>query len=489
MRFKQDFVKTTTGLPYNIPELTSIKLGPDNIFYAGSLNGYVHVLSIDRSLTVRKYCLSQNAGPGRSILGLTFNPNEHTSVKLYLTTSTLFWPTKGTGDDWDNGKIEVWGKNNELDCLSPFYTLASGLPVSGKDHAVNSLLFDSDGALLVAVGGSTNAGVHMDDSTGGIPESPLSGAVLRFDMFDASFDGDIKYEGRDDPGTASVSYGTVEVFAVGMRNVYGMTIHSNGKVYAVDNGANDGFGVGAAGCFFAGQSVWSSDKLLHVRKGGFYGHPNWNRARFDSRQCAYVSPDTASEEPVYTAPMAIVGSSTTGIMEYTANTFNSKLRGQLLLSKLSWKGVGVLLSAKLDQQGTGLTEPPLQLFEDSGIAIEMGPYGELLIPKIKQSKILALVPDEEFADQLNVIAVVPRRGPALGGNKVVVTGSGFEPGVKIFFGKLECTAYGAIATDGSSVICEVPRFAVGERTVSVVAKYQKLQSTPSGKGEYEYMKL
>lgn len=488
VRFREDFVKTVTGEVFNIPEITSIKIGPDAAYYAGSLNGYVHVLRIDRTLTVQSACMSDNAGLGRSILGLAFNPNEHWPLKLYVSTSTLSWRSKSTGADWNNGRVEVWARQSKADCLSRADTLITGLPVSPNDHAVNNLLFTSDGILLVAVGGSTNAGVHVNDKTGGLPESPLSGAILKFNMFNASFDGNIIYSNFRDPGNTNIQSGSVSIFASGLRNVYGMTTHSNGNIYAMDNGPNNGFGVAATGCNTVGGQVWFQDKLLHIKQGGFYGHPNWNRGRYDPRQCKYVSGDTLSNEPEYTGPMAIALSSTNGIVEYTANTFNAKLRGQLLLSKLSWNGDGVLKSVKLDESGTSVLGELQELHPDSGLSVEMGAYGEVLMPKIKQAKILVLVPEEEFEDQLNVIAVIPRRGPSLGGNTVLVTGNGFEPGVKIFFGNLECTLYGTVAEDGTSIECQVPRYSSGDRIVSVVAKYESLHSQPSYHGEYEYMR-
>lgn len=489
VKFRQETLRWPSGKELIIPEITSIKLGPDAQYYCGSLNGYVHVLRIDRNLIVQNSCISDNAGPDRSILGIAFNPNEFDPIKVYLTTSTLNWPTKGSGVNWDNGKVEVWGRRDASSCkLSSADIIVSGLPVSADDHAVNGLVFLADGTLLVAVGGSTNAGVHSTDGEmTEVPESPLSGAILAFPMLNLSFDGHITYSDYHDPAIATVRKGSVELYAVGLRNVFGITVHSNQKVYALDNGPNSGHGVEAIGCFTPGGPVGFPDKLLRIRQDAFYGHPNWNRARFDRRQCKYVPGDRPSDEPEYSAPMAILSSSTSGIVEYTANRFGGQLRGRLILSKLSWAGTGILRSAKLDESGTRLDEAPEVLFEDSGLAVELGTYGELLMPKIKQRKIMVLVPDEEFEEGLNVVNVVPRRGPKLGGNRVLVTGSGFVDGVRIFFGEYECTGYGKVAEDGSSVECDAPVYTYGERVVSVVAKYQNLESKPSGVGEYEYM--
>lgn len=489
VRFRSNFVRSPDGNELNIPEITTLVLGPNSRYYAGSLNGYVHVLSIDRNLTVRSSCTSKNAGPNRSILGLAFHPNEYRPLRVYLTTSTLFWKSKNTTDSWDNGKIEVWSRQGNNDCLSRARMLITGLPVSGGDHGVNGLVFDSDGTLLVAVGGSTNAGVNThQDKIGGIPESPLSGAVLRINTFDSSFDGTILYNGWMNPGTATVHAGSVEVFSSGLRNVYGIMRHSNGYFYAMDNGPNVGFGVAATSCNSTGAQASYQDKLLHIQKGAFYGHPNWNRGRFDKRQCKYVAGDVVNVSG-YTAPLAILESSTNGIVEYTANTFNGKMRGHLILSRISWTGMGLLKMGRLNASGEGLIEEPYEIFNDSGLAVAMGPYGELLMPKMKQSKILGLVPDEEVEDGFHVIAVTPRRGPALGGNLVLVTGVGMETNVRIFFGGVECAWYGTVAADGSNIECEVPPYESGKRAVQVIMRKHGMQSKSWNSEDYEYMEI
>ncbi|KAI0566807.1 Glucose/Sorbosone dehydrogenase [Gracilaria domingensis] len=485
IKFRATYVKAPDGSDYNIAQLTTFKLGPDTRYYAGSLNGFVHVLDIDDSQIVRSSCASDNAGEGRSILGLAFHPREHESLRLYISTSTLFWRSKGKNLEWDNGRIEIWS-TKESECLSFERNLVTGLPVSANDHAVNNLVFTNDGALLVAIGGSTNAGVHTHgDKIGGIPESPLSGAILRFDLSIVDFDGNIKYSEREDPGTARVVSGTVEVFATGLRNVYGLARHSNGGIYGLDNGPNTGFGPIATGCNTAGRQEGFKDKLLHITEGSYYGHPNWNRARDDPRQCKFVRGDEDDVEG-YSKPVATVESSTNGIVEYTANSFNSRLRGQLVLSKLSWGQGGSLKLARLDGL-SALAEQPYELHNDSGLSVEVGLRGELFMPKVKQSRILAMVPIEPEEDGVRIITITPRRGVTSGGNFVTINGVGLDESVRIYFGGIECTDYRDYASDGRSVGCRVPNFQGGSKTVSVVGMKGLLRTRPSGHGEYEYM--
>ncbi|CAN8075047.1 unnamed protein product [Agarophyton chilense] len=485
IKFRATYVKKMDGSEYDLAQLTTFKLGPDARYFAGSLNGFVHVLDIDDAQIVRSSCKSDNAGEGRSILGLAFNPREQQHLRVYISTSTLFWRSKGNHLSWDNGKIEIWSPK-ESKCLAHEQNLVTGLPVSANDHAVNGLVFTNDGALLVAIGGSTNAGVHTHgDKIGGIAESPLSGAILSFDLNIVGFDGHIKYSEREDPGSARITSGNVQVFASGVRNVYGLTTHSNGGIYGLDNGPNNGFGPIATGCNTAGRQEEFQDKLLYITEGSYYGHPNWNRARDDPRQCTFVRGDAEAFEG-YSKPMAILESSTNGIVEYTANSFNSRLRGQFVLSKLSWGERGSLKLARLDGMGT-LAELPYELHNDSGLAVEVGLRGELFMPKVKQSRILTMVPIEPEEDEMRILTVTPRRGVASGGNFVMINGVGLDESVRIYFGGIECTNYEDYASDGRSVRCRVPTFQGGSKNVSVVGMKGLLQTTPSGQGEYEYI--
>jgi glucose/arabinose dehydrogenase len=70
-------------------------------------------------------------------------------------------------------------------------------------------------------------------------ENILSGATLVAHLGRADFDGHITYD-DDNNGDIVTGGGPsgVEVYASGMRNPYGILLHSNGKLYGTDNGAN-----------------------------------------------------------------------------------------------------------------------------------------------------------------------------------------------------------------------------------------------------------
>lgn len=86
----------------------------------------------------------------------------------------------------------------------------------------------------------------VPSQNGGIP-GPLSGSQTQKEniysaatvvayLADPQFDGEITYDANDD-GSPNGGFG-IEVFAAGLRNPFGLVKHSNGNLYATDNGPN-----------------------------------------------------------------------------------------------------------------------------------------------------------------------------------------------------------------------------------------------------------
>jgi len=65
-----------------------------------------------------------------------------------------------------------------------------------------------------------------------------SSSALVAHLADPLFDGTITYDAEND-GSPNGGYG-VEVLSAGLRNPFGIVLHSNGKIYATDNGPNLG---------------------------------------------------------------------------------------------------------------------------------------------------------------------------------------------------------------------------------------------------------
>lgn len=117
--------------------------------------------------------------------------------------------------------------------------LVSGLPFVNADHGLNDLDAGADGMLYLSIGNLDR--LAWDDGgdppTG--PETELLGSILRID-----------------PGS-----GEIEVFASGLRNVFGLVFDEAGQLWGVDN---DG----------PGRGPWRFEELLRIEDGLDYGFPD-----------------------------------------------------------------------------------------------------------------------------------------------------------------------------------------------------------------------
>ena len=192
---------------------------------------------------------------------------------------------------------------------------------------------------------------------------PVSGALLVARPLDAGFDGKLKFSSDNVYATdVDLVSGDVSVFAAGLRNPYDLVLHSNGRIYATDNGADAGAeedpsGPGSVTCTTdTGTNAAAPDELNLIESGGYYGHPNRNRGRADARQCTY-HPATEPSTADYTAPIAILPSSSNGLAEYAAAGFASIDQGDLLYVALGGE-LGALNSRTTGQQS--LPKPQLR---------------------------------------------------------------------------------------------------------------------------------
>lgn len=494
IKFTEEFVKYENGTAFPSEQFATVALGPDLRYYFGSLDTRIHVLTIDhKTLTVKASCKSESAGPSRSITGVSFNPTDVT-LRAYISTNTFYWKNWGLMSDeegWHNGKIETFvpGKNadNPEVCLVHEKDVVTGLPVSNHDHGVNSLIWDNSGNLYAQIGGFTNAGVSVPgDLVGGVPESVLSAATIVVHTRATGFNGHVKYDQYTDPGSAKkiTPDRFVEGFAYGFRNSYGSVYHTNGYIYATDNGPNKGYGNRSVTCNSEAEDPWHPDSLVLVHKDGYYGFPNRARGSYgDVRQCVYHAPTDTSKNG-FTSALATFEASTNGIVEYTANCFQGQLRGDLLISKYAVSGSGKLYRVSLDATGTKRVGDVEELAKFSGLSIVMNPFGALIMPRVQQPNIAVLKPDEEKTDarEPHVTAVMPNRGPSTGGNQVAITGRNLE-GAKVYFGESPCR----ITRRGEEhdwLLCMAPP---GEGSVNVVVMTSS-GTTKSIHNDYFYLR-
>ncbi|GAB0496230.1 hypothetical protein MMPV_007542 [Pyropia vietnamensis] len=437
IKFTKTALKATDGEDYYIAGPTSIALGPDGRVYIGQYKETIQALTVDtNTYVVTDTCVSQSVGDDRSVLSLAFDPMANgDGISLLATTSLLYYGrnNKHPLSYWDNGEVVVLRPGAGGHCLGVERVLLSGLPVSNHDHAVQALEWDQAGRLLLVAGGQTNMGANVQGNRlGGVDETPLSAAVLRAAVHAPGFDGHVTYDQTDDARTSRQTGGWgVTVHAAGIRNSYDMVLHTNGELYGTDNGPNEGFGDVAIGCGSSAAGFTQRDKLLHLKAGAYYGHPNRNRARDDERQCIYHSVTEASQDG-YTAPLANLGySSVNGVMEYMANLFGGALKHELLLSKFSGRfSGGWTWRVRLANNGSAV-ESIKDLFGYSGLLMAQTPGGAVLAPQPQKNRVLVAAPDYPSPPAASgpvVVGVGPHRGRASGGNTVTIVGHHFGGG-------------------------------------------------------------
>ena len=245
---------------------------------------------------------------------------------------------------------------------------------------MNGIYFGNDGELYIDVGSNTNGGIPGELSRDLLmSENYFSAAILVANMGRPTFNGFITYNAKNNGNPVNgVRPNGVEVFASGLRNPYGIVLHSNGKLYTTENGPNPGFGDMATGCG-PGQYVpdkYNSDELNLIVRNGWYGHPNHQRAKTDPRQCVWkgtADPSTSD----YTAPLMKLRSSTDGLVEYDSNHFNGEMRHNLIASKYKDGLYRIVLS----EDGNSVVPSSILAIEltgDGGLAVTMAPNGNLV---------------------------------------------------------------------------------------------------------------
>ena len=271
----------------------------------------------------------------------------------------------------------------------------TGLPTSAPvlNHLTNGLAFDSSGRLFIAQGSASDAGLaDPSAATHYWHETPLSAAILMADVHAAGFNGHITYSGGpplDD--NVNQTGGDVHTFAVGTRNPYDLVFHSNGHLYAADNGA---LGQNTSlTCDTAGGLTSTADELNLIEQGNYYGAPNRNRGRTDTRQCTYRSP-LDGDGPGYTGPIAVLPNhcSCDGIAEYMSDAFDGTLRHGLVIAQFIRGGV-VLEKLTDDGRSVG-AELTLGSDFDSPLDVAVTPGGAIYIAEYTGNSIAYLLPDE-----------------------------------------------------------------------------------------------
>ena len=306
-------------LTFALANPTSLAFGPDGRLYVASQSD-IRALTLDSTGT-QVTAIETVATGQQGVLGIAFDPTAPGSpVVLYASRQNP------AATDSYEGVVSTF--------TGPSWTrsdVITGLPSSAPhtNHFTNGLAFDGTGLLYIAQGSNSDAGLPSPY----YPETPLSAGILVADVNDPGFDGALTYNPATTPVDDNVDQtgGDVSVYAAGTRNAYDLVVHTNGKIYATDNGP--GASQTSTSCTTSGGGVVANDELNLIEQGNYYGFPNRNRGRTDARQCVYHAPSEGSGAD-FTGPIATLPAhcSCDGIVEYTAASFAGAMEHDLVFA-------------------------------------------------------------------------------------------------------------------------------------------------------------
>jgi N-acetylneuraminic acid mutarotase/glucose/arabinose dehydrogenase len=413
---------------FALPRPSSMAFGPDGRLYVTEFLGTIHAITLDSAHQPIADEVITTLG-SRLTLGLAIDPaSTPGNVILWVSHSDRNLTNDAPANSSVVSRLSGPGFTVRQDVIT-------GLPRSTANHSVNSLHFGPDSRLYLAISGNTGAGApnSADSEFRDRPEQPLSAAILVADVKAPGFEGSCATPvGEFDiPATCDVT-----THATGMRNSYDFTFHSNGSMYATDNG------LGVTGSFppsptppctgLASTEPWDAgghnpgeqdDFLYRVQSGKYYGHPNPYREECVFKAGQYQS---AAPLPNYEPPLISLGrkKSSNGIIEYKGSAFAGALQGTLLVANYSQGDdiVRVRLSPDgltalgIDSVAGGFSDP---------LPIVEGPDGTIYVGEFGSSQITALVPRTSGSwttRQPLPLQLLDAGGTALNGKLYVVGG-------------------------------------------------------------------
>ena len=363
---------------------TSLAFGPDGRLYVASETS-ITALTIDP--VTKQVTASETVASGLDfVLGLAFDPTAPSPVTVYASRQDPD-ATPGFQGTVSKFTAPTWQRQDVI----------TGLPTSEPmlNHMTNGLAFDQTGRLFLAQGSQTDSGITNPPGDPAYwPETPLSAAILVAGIHAPGFNGSISYTPAGSPldDNVNLAGGDVVVLASGLRNPYDLVIHSNGRIYATDNGPlGETY---SAACSTSGSPSSPSDELNLIELGHYYGHPNRNRGRSDPRQCTYHPGEEASNAQ-YTAPMALLPRhcSCDGIAEYTSDALGGSLRGDLVYAEFGRNSVAI---AHLSSDGTAVATTTRPVSDLRGpLDVAVAPDGTIYIAEYTGDRISYLAPDSD----------------------------------------------------------------------------------------------
>lgn len=415
---------------FSVPDPTAMAWGADGRLYVAEMLGKIHAISFNSAKQVTADQIITTLG-SRLVLGITVDPlSTASNVILWVAHSS---PSTTNGDLNSSMVTRLSGTG-----FATRQDVITGLPRAIANHGINAVHFGPDGKLYIALGGNTGAGAPNTANTefGPRAEQPLSAALLVADVRATGFDGTC--------ATAEGSFGpspcNVAVYSSGLRNAYDFVHHSNGSIYAPDNG------LGVTGtyppmasppCTGLGRTTaWNSgghnpgeqpDILVRLEQGKYYGHPNPYR-----QECVFKDGSYQGVAPLatYVRPIHNLGlnRSADGIIEYTSDVFGGALKGELLITnysvgdditriKLAADGRSVVESRQL----VGGFSNPLPLVQSPDGTLYVGEHGSDTVSVLRPRPSSSGLGSWSTRQPLPT-AILDAGGTALGGKLYLVAG-------------------------------------------------------------------
>ena len=224
------------------------------------------------------------------------------------------------------------------------------------------------------------------------------------------------------------------------------------------------------------------DRLFKVEEGKCNRHANLVRGATDPSQC--VRDGQGCVKPL----LSNLKPSTNGVLEYRSNVFARQLKASLFLTRFSDtpKKKASIARVVLNGNDELVTNGATNLFRgDSGLKTVEGPRGEIVISRVFKNSFYVLKPNCVAVSATYLIGVHPKRGPAKGGYRVLVSGYNFGAKPTTLFGPEPCTNVQGI--DDQSFTCLTPLSVVNTQAKVVVDRTMG-ENTPTEGSDYCYWK-
>ena len=319
-----------------------LQFGPDGKLYVTQQNGLIDLYTVSQVNGQYTAALSQTINLIQTIPNHDDNGTLNAAVTDRQVTGLLVTGTAANpiiyvtssdpriSNNFDSGLDTNSGILSRLTWNGTSWDkvdLVRGLPRSEENHSTNGLVLSPDGTkLYIAQGGNTNNGAPSSYFSN-TSEYALSSSVLEVDLtalnalsnktfiYGNGITSVYKYDlpTLDDPRVAndgltghetaggldvSSPFGgdngfnqavlpadaPLRIYATGLRNAYDIVLTQAGQLFTIDNGSNDNLGGGPI--FVNGLptnqvnngGVGNDDTLRLLTDGGYYGHPDPNRA-------------------------------------------------------------------------------------------------------------------------------------------------------------------------------------------------------------------